>query len=223
METLRRILRKLGLLLRREQFSNELEEEMAFHREQVERELIAEGMSVEDARHAAARQFGNTTALKEQSRDVVGFSFESTVQDFRYAARQLRRNPGFASTAILILALGIGATTAIFSAVNPILFEPLPYPHPGSVTMLWERESDGGGRFINFADYRGLVERSRSFEAIAAMKPWQPTVTGADQPERFEAQRISAGYFRALGVVPAMGRDFQAADDQFHGPNVVIL
>src|SRR2546423_1967697 len=173
METLRRILRKLGLLLRREQFSNELDEEMAFHREQVERELIASGMSTEDARHAAARQFGNTTALKEQSRDVVGFSFESTLQDSRYAARQLCKNPGFAATAILILALGIGATTAIFSAVNPILFKSLPYPHPDRLMAILEMK-DGGARPPGFGTFTAFSKQTTSFNAMAVFKKWCP-------------------------------------------------
>src|SRR5262249_48170099 len=153
----------------------------------------------------------------------VGFGFESAWQDVRYAVRQLRKNPGFAATAILILALGIGATTAIFSAVNPILFEPLPYPNARNVTMIGERGRDGSQRLPNFGDYVGLTERSRSFEALAALKPWQPTMTGGDQPERLEAQRVSAPYFRVLGLSPTLGRDFQLSEDRYRGPSVVIL
>src|SRR6202051_2509417 len=117
------------------------------------------------------------------------------LHDFRYALRQLRKNPGFACTAILILGLGIGATTAIFSAVNPILFEPLPYPHADRITMVWERLSDGGRLHPSFGTFRGLSERTRAFENMAVIKPWQPTMTGAGHPERFNGQRVSAGYF----------------------------
>ena len=145
------------------------------------------------------------------------------VQDFHYALRQLRKNPGFACTAILILGLGIGATTAIFSAVNPILFEPLPYPHASRIMMIWYAAEDGSRIPQTFHTYRELAERNRSFAAIAVMKPWQPTFTGADQPERFDGQRVSDSYFRVLGVAPALGRDFQAADDILHGPKVVIV
>ena len=148
---------------------------------------------------------------------------QSWLQDLHYALRQLRKNPGFACTAILILGLGIGATTAIFSAVNPILFEPLPYPHAGRIMMIWYAGEDGSRIPQTFHTYRELAERNRSFETIAVVKPWQPTLTGADQPERFDGQQVSADYFRTLGVSPAMGRDFQAADDLFHGPQVVIL
>jgi predicted permease len=145
------------------------------------------------------------------------------VRDFHYAQRQLRKNPGFAGTAILILGLGIGATTAIFSAVNPILFESLPYPHASRIMMIWYAAADGSRIPQTFHTYRELAERNRSFDTIAVMKPWQPTFTGADQPERFDGQRVSDSYFRLLGVAPALGRDFEAADDIVHGPKVVIV
>jgi putative ABC transport system permease protein len=215
-------LRKLFFLLRREKFHDELAEEMTFHREQAEKRLVADGMNPEAAHDAAARQFGNATLLKERSHEAVEFSFETALQDVRYGIRQLRRNPGFALTAILVLALGIGATTAIFSAVNPVLFEPLPYPHPNRIMMLFEMR-DGGSRLPSFGTFQGLAQRSGSFEAMAAIRPWQPAMVGIAEPERFEGQRVSAGYFRALGVLPSLGRDFQASDDQFNGPNFVIL
>ncbi len=143
--------------------------------------------------------------------------------DLQYAWRQLAKNPGFALTAIIILGLGIGATTAIFSAVNPILFEPLPYPQASRIMMIWYAGDDGGRIPQTFHTYRELAERSRAFESMAVMQPWQPTLTGAAQPERLDGQQVSAGYFRTLGVAPAMGRDFSAADDLPHEPRVVIL
>jgi putative ABC transport system permease protein len=143
--------------------------------------------------------------------------------DTRYAWRQLRKNPGFALTAIVILGLGIGATTAIFSAVKPILFEPLPYPQANRIMMIWYAGDDGVRIPQTFHTYRELAERNRAFESMAVMQPWQPTLTGAAQPERLDGQQVSAGYFRTLGVAPAMGRDFLAADDLPHGPKVVIL
>jgi putative ABC transport system permease protein len=144
-------------------------------------------------------------------------------QDLRYGVRMLMKQPGFTIVAVVTLALGIGASTAIFSAVNPILFEPLPYPHAGRITMIWDLGVDGSRVDVTFGTYRELESRSRSFEAIAVMKPWQPTIIGAAKPERLDGQRVSASYFRVLGVSPALGRDFQASEDQFNGPNVVIL
>jgi putative ABC transport system permease protein len=145
------------------------------------------------------------------------------VQDFRYALRQLRKSPGFACTAIVILALGIGGTTAIFSAINPILFEPLPYPNAGRIMMIWYAGEDGSHLPQAFHTYREIAERSRSFDAIAVSKLWLPTLAGGDQPERFDGQQVSAGYFRTLGVSPALGRDFGISDDAPNGPKVVIL
>ena len=148
---------------------------------------------------------------------------KTIIQDFHFALRQLRKNPGFACTAIIILGLGIGATTAIFSAVNPILFKPLPYPQANRLMMIWYGTSDGARIPETFHTYREVAERNRAFESVAVADPWQPTYTGAEQPERVEGQRVSASFFRTLGVAPARGRDFQASDDILNGPAVVIL
>src|ERR1035441_4915349 len=110
-------MRKLRFLFGRRRFRNELEEEMAFHREEAEQEFLAAGMSPGAAHYAAIRRFGNATRIKERSLEAVGFSFETVIQDLSFALRQMRKNPGFAATAILILALGIGASAAIFAFV----------------------------------------------------------------------------------------------------------
>lgn len=148
---------------------------------------------------------------------------QSVFQDIRYASRQLRKSPEFACTAILILAIGIGGTTAIFSALDPILFEPLPYPQASRIMMIWYADEDGVRSPQAFHTYRELAERSRSFETVAVMKAWQPTLVGADRPERIDGQQVSSGYFRALGVATAIGRDFLPSDDVLNGPKVVIL
>ena len=130
MNAIARLFRKLGFLTRREKFDADLEEEMRFHREQQARELQADGMTREAAQHAARRQFGNDTHLHEQSREVVSFRAESVVQDSRFALRQLRKNPGFAITAVLMLTLGIAACVALFAFVDSALIKPLPYKDP---------------------------------------------------------------------------------------------
>src|ERR1700726_1680884 len=119
--------RKLPLLLGRSRFRNELDEEMAFHRAQAEKEFVDGGMKPEAARYAAARQLGNTTRLRERSEEVVGFRVETVWQDMRFAARQLRKNPGYGVTAVLILALGMGGSVAMFGFVDAALIQPLPY------------------------------------------------------------------------------------------------
>jgi putative ABC transport system permease protein len=215
--------RKLQTLFRRERFNREIDQELAFHRGQIEVDLQNDGMAAEDAHYEALRRVGSDVRVKEEIHDAVGFTLESVAHDVRYAFRQLRRNPAFASTVAAILALGIGAITAIFSTVNPILFKPLPYPQASRVMMIWERHSDGSRLLDCFGTFHGVQQRSQAFDALAAMKAWQPTLVGRTQPERFDGQRVSADYFRALGVEPVLGRNFEAADDQHKGPNVVIL
>ena len=144
-------------------------------------------------------------------------------QDVRYGVRMLMKKPGVTLIAGFTLALGIGASTAIFSAVYPILFAPLPYPNAERITGLWDYGLEGAPLYVTFGTYRELVERSRSFDAIAVMRPWLPALTGSAEPERVDGQRVSAGFFRVLGVSPAIGRDFEESDDQVRSNNVVIL
>lgn len=222
MDSLLRFFRELGMLVRRKRFHSDLEEEMSFHREQAEQQYREEGLTSEAAQYAAKRQFGNTARIQEESVETVSFSLETAWQDLRYGARQLRKNPGFAWTSALILALGIGASTAIFSAVNPILFEPLPYPQAGRIMMIWDT-FQGERSDVTFHTYRELAARNHSFDALAVMERWQPALTGATEPERLEGQGVTSGYFRVLGVPPALGRDFDESDDQFKGPKAAIL
>ena len=140
MNTIHRCMMKLSILFGRKRYASELDEEMAFHRAQAERDFIAAGMTPEAARYAAMRQFGNATRLKEKSHEVVGLSFETVLQDLRFALRQLRRSPGFAATAVLILALGIGASVAIFAFVDAALIKPLPYQNPSRLVHVTEKD-----------------------------------------------------------------------------------
>ena len=211
-------------LWRRNQMEDQLEKELRFHLEQHTAELIARGHTPADARRLARLDLGGPEQVKEECRDARGTHWlEDLWHDASYALRALRQKPGFAAVSIVTLALGIGASTAIFSAVNPILFEPLPYPHASRVMMIWYAGPGGARGNQAFGTYRELAARSRTFEAIAVFKPWQPTMTGPSEPERFDGQRVTADYFHALGVAPALGRDFDPADDRIHGPDRVIL
>ena len=144
-------------------------------------------------------------------------------QDLRYGARMLWKNPGFTVVAALTLALGIGASTAIFSAVNPVLFESLPYPNADRLVMISDHGPDGARQDVTFGTFRELVERSRFFDDLAVMRGWQTTLTGQTEPELLDGQRVSAKYFETLGVVPALGRAFDSTDDRPGGPRVAIL
>ncbi|MCC6202982.1 MAG: ABC transporter permease [Gammaproteobacteria bacterium] len=138
--------------------------------------------------------------------------FDTLLHDLRYASRSLSRTPGFSLTVVLTLALGLGASTAIFSAVYPILFEPLPYSEAHRVVTLTDRTRDGAPLDVAYGTYLELVTRSRSLEALAVSHAWRPALAGSGEPEQLVGNWVSANYFRALGVAPALGRDLIATD-----------
>ena len=214
----------IRVLTNRSAADQDIADEAQDYLEEATAALVAQGVDPHEAQRAARIELGNMTVLREQMRS---YGWETAIgawfADVRYGARQLRSHPGFAIVAVLTLALGIGACTAIFSAVNPILFEPLPYLHAGRIMVIWYAEGDGSRSPQTFHTYRELTERSRSFETATVMKPWLPAMTDENQPERLEGQQVSANYFRALGISPVLGRDFQASDDVLNGPKVVIL
>ena len=144
-------------------------------------------------------------------------------QDLRYGFRMLLKHKGFTTVAVFTLALGIGSSTAIFSAVNPILFEPLPYHKPDRLVTIWEERKDGGKIEGTFGTYRAFVERAGSFETLAASMTWQPIMTSETEPERLEGQSTTANYFKTIGVSPALGRSFNETEDRLNGPNVAII
>ncbi|HEV2614990.1 MAG TPA: ABC transporter permease [Candidatus Acidoferrales bacterium] len=210
-------------LWRKRQADALLDEEVRGYVEMLADEKVTRGLTQNEARREAKMELGGVEQVKEQTREVrAGHFLETLWQDIRYGARMLRKSPGFTAVAVLTLALGIGANTAIFSAVNPILFEPLPYPHPERIMMIWGI-FQGARSQVTFFNYRELLQRNHSFEALAIFEPWEPTMVGGAEPERFEGQNVSYGYFRALGTEPAIGRDFQPADDTYQGAPVAIL
>ena len=217
----RQIARGVRVLANRRAADQDVADEVQHYLDQATAELEAGGLAPDEARRVARLQLGGVTSVREQVRAYGWENLVSTLlADVRYAARRLCRSPGFTAVAVLTLALGIGAGTAIVSALDPILFEPLPYPHAGQIAMILENGRGGVG---TFAMYSQLAARNRSLDAVAVMKRWQPAMTGSGEPERLEGQRVSADYFQVLGVPPAAGRDFEPADDRFQGPNVVIL
>jgi hypothetical protein len=211
-------------LVRRAAADQDIADEVRDYLERAAAAHRARGFAPDEALRAAHLELGNVTGVREQVR-AVGWEngLETFRADLRHAARQLAAQPGFTVITVLTLALGVGATTVIFSAVNPILFRRLPYPDADRTAAIVETRLDGGRSAGTFALYRAYAERSRSFAALAVLKAWQPTLTGRDQPERLEGQRVSADYFRVLGVAPVIGREFQPSDDQLRGPNVGIV
>jgi macrolide transport system ATP-binding/permease protein len=223
MDALHHFLSKLRIFLRRQQFHGELEEEMAFHREQAERQFQAEGLSREAAHYAAERQFGNATRLKEESLDTVVFRFETALQDFRYALRQLRSRPGFAATAILILALGIGASAAIFAFVDAALIKPLPYPNPTRLVDVTESVAMIPHACLSYLDYLDWKRLNTVFSSMDVYNGQGFMLSAPKGAELVRGVRVSAGFFRTLGITPALGRDFHPGEDLARAPNTVIL
>jgi putative ABC transport system permease protein len=214
----------LRSLIRRNAADQDIADEVRDYMAQDAANRIAAGVSPDDARRDSHLEFGNQTSIQERVRSYGWENLVDTfLSDLVYAGRKLRSNAGFSIVAVLTLSIGIGATTAIFSAVNPVLFSPLPYPDPGRIMMVWETRNTGTPMAVTFASFYGVSLRNHSFKTMAALKAWQPSMSGISQPERFEGQRVSAGYFSTLGLAPSLGRDFEASDDRHQGPNVVLL
>ena len=224
MSVWRQITRGLRAIARRDAADRDVADELQHYLDEATAAFIAQGMTPDAARLAARRQVGSMTAVREQVRshgweNAVG----SFLADLRYGMRRLRASPGFTTVTVLTLAIGIGGATAIFSAINPVLFAPLPYPQPDRLVSIDEVHQNGSRSDGTFAMFREFAERTRTLEAVAVFRPWRPTVTGSGRPERLEGQRVSAGFFTVLGVTPRIGRDFEPSDDRFGGPPVAIL
>jgi putative ABC transport system permease protein len=155
------------------------------------------------------------------------YTEETVVQSFfgdiRHAIRVLSRARGFTALCVLTLGVAIGATTAVFSIVNPVLLRPLPYPQPDRIVTVYERDRSGSSSLTGFATFTDLKQSSSTVQHMAALGGWEPTLFGDRDSERLTGLRVSADYFRALGVRPAVGRDLQATDDTPDNNNVVIL
>jgi putative ABC transport system permease protein len=220
----RQIARGLRALFNRADTDREISDEVQHYLDQATADHMRRGLTRDQAVRAARLELGNTTVVAEQVR-TSGWenALDTALADLRYAARRLRSAPLFTAVATLTLALGVGATTAIFSVVSPILLEPLPYPDADRIASITELGRDGSRNAGTFGVYHELSQRARSFAALSVIRVWQPSVTGADRPERLDGQRVTASYFRVLGVRPAIGRDFEPADDVPNAPNVVVL
>ena len=218
-----RFFRKLSILFGRGRFQSELADEMRFHREQVEQEFIAAGMKPEASRYAAARRFGNATRINERSHEVVIFGFETLVQDLRFALRQLRKKPGFAATAVLILALGMGVSVGIFSFVDAALLEPLPYAEPNRLLSVDEMSAMFPHSNLSYEDYLDWKRFNRSFSSIDVYTGTGYLFRTPSGAEPVPAARVSDGFFRTLGVRPLLGRDFLPGEDKPGRAKIVML
>jgi predicted permease len=218
---------RVGGMLRRRALDRELDEELRSHLEMAAEENRQRGMSEEEARRAALRDFGGVTQVRETVRIREGVLFvENLRRDFGYALRQMRKSPGFAAVTALILTLGIGINTAIFSVVHHILMEPLPFPEPGQLYAIWARSDALGNARIaasgpDFLDYQ---DQSRSFSRIVEMIPqFTETWTGEGDPKLLDCTGVSEGFFDMLGVRPVLGRFYTASEyADLNSPSLVV-
>jgi putative ABC transport system permease protein len=201
------------------EFDAEIQEHLRLLTERYRRQ----GMTPENAELAARRQFGNTTLLQEERKAMQTIpALEAFWNDLVYALRMLRKNPGFTTAAVLTLALGIGANTAIFSVCNAVLLKPLPYSEPDRIVMLWEQQQ-GRAQTVapaNFVDWR---EQTRSFSEVAAIRSSSMILIGHGEPARLKGAAVSANFLSLLGVPFTFGRNFLAEEDQPDRNHVVIL
>ncbi len=223
MQAIAFFLRKLRILLSRDRFNRELDEEMAFHRAQAEVEMQADGILPEDAMHAARRQFGNDLRLKEQSHQIVGFHLESVWQDFRFAFRQLHKNPGFACVAILVLTLGVAASVALFSFVDAALIQPLPYRNPSRLVAVYETAKPCPHCNLSYQDYLDWKKDNTVFASFDAWGWANYLWKSSSGVQPIPAARVGGSFFHTLGVTPALGRVFNQSDDTPGSPRTVVL
>jgi putative ABC transport system permease protein len=220
------LFRRISNLFSRPSLERDIDAELKSHLEMRTEDNIASGMSPDEARRDTLLRFGNPTLAKERvTASDAALTLESVGMDVRYAFRQLAKSPSFATTAILMLALGIGASTAIFSIVNTILLKPLPYPNADRVMMLWREGPLAGIGDFPWApgEYSVLAKGSTAFQNLGAFKKESFNLTGSSRPQLLEGVRASADFFPALGVSPFMGRTFTSEEDQPGHDHVTIL
>ena len=210
-----RFVRGLRALFLRDRVERDLDDELKAYADAATEAKTRAGLDPAEARRAVRVEMGGIDALKEQVRDVGWESrFESLLRDLRYGARILGRHPGFSLAAILTLALGVGANTALFSVVNAVLVKPLPYPESDRLVTLESSHS--------LPDIADIGRMAKSFTAIGTVARWDVDLVGQGEPERVSGEMVGENVFPALGVKTAMGRTFDAVDDRARAPVVVL-
>jgi predicted permease len=202
--------RRTQMFLRRKQFDGDMDEEMRLHRELKERELAADGLTPEEAHSAAARRMGNALRLREESRETWGWAWlENFLQDLRYAARMLRKNPGFTAVAVVTLALGIGVNASVFSLLDFVLLRPLSVPESNRITVA----SRGESPFFSYPDYCDYRDRNISFAGLAASNLTESSLEYENETRSASEEPVSGNYSSVMQVRPFLGRWFTDEND----------
>lgn len=223
-----RLIYKLSLrlrsLFRRTRVEQELTEELRFHLEKLIDENVVKGVSTEEAQRAALRELGHVEQIKEECRDMRRVNFvEDILRDLGFGLRQLRRNRGFTVVAVITLALGIGATTAMFSVVNGVLLKPLPYSNPNRVMLLYSATRTFSVSSVSYPDFLDWQRMNRSFTALAGCRWESFNLAVPSGAEVVSAVMVSADFFKILGIPPMLGRGFSASEDHLGAAPTAVL
>ena len=216
---------RLRIFARRRRVEREMDAELSFHIEQQTDENLRAGMSAEAARHSALRMTGSVMRIKEECRESLGWRvLDEWRQDVRYAVTSFRRTPGFTAVAMVTLALGIGANTAVFSAINSVLIKPLPFPDPDRFVSTRETNLRTRGNSPvssgNFVDWQDHVQ---AFETVASWTFQYINVGGRDEPEQVQRCKVSAAYLPLLGAHTMAGRLFLPSEEEPGHERVAVL
>ena len=216
---------RLRSLFRRQAADQELDEELRYHLEQKTQQYIAQGMPPQEARRAALLEIGGLEKRKEECRDMRQVTWlQDFLQDIHYGLRILCKSPGFTTIAILTLAFGIGANTAIFSVVQGVLLAPLPYSEPQNLVLVWHYNLTLKHAIsVSYPDFLDWQRNARSFQQMAAYDSQDHNLTAPGTPEHLNGEEISSGFLTTLGIKPVLGREFSPAEDQQGGAPVVII
>jgi predicted permease len=211
-------------LFRRRAVESELDEELRFHCErEIERHLRA-GRTRQEAERLTRLAFGGLDQVKESCRRARGTEpLETLLRDLGYGLRMLRSHPAFSAIAVLTLAIGIGANTALFSVVDNVLWKPLPFPHAEQLVRLHESKPNFAEGAISYPNFRDWQQQNRTFSAIAIVRPWGASLTGRGEAEQLDAQLVSSDFFSLLGVKPLLGRNFARGEDEIGAAPAVLV
>ena len=216
----------LNALLRRDSFEDRMDQEMRLHLEMRTEDLVRSGMPRLEAERRARLEFGGVELAQEQCRQARGLRlFDELRQDLSYGLRVLLKQPGFTAVAVLALALGVGANSAIFTIINAVLLRPLPFDDPGRLVVVWQTnpQRDSFQGLVSPPDLGDWQRQCRSLEQLAAFMPRGVSLTGVADPEHLPGSHVSANLFPLLGVEPLLGRNFRPAEDGPQGDRVVIV
>jgi putative ABC transport system permease protein len=214
----------IGALFRQRENEQIMDDEMRFHVESETERLVAEGMEPDEARRRAMVSFGGIERHKEAVRDERGVRWvEDLAQDIRYAWRTLTRRPGFTSVAAITLALGIGATTALFGVVKTVLLTPLPYGEPAGIVSVWSAWRGFDQTWLSYDEYEAWDTEIPALDNVDIFTDGAITIGGDEDPERVRSAFVGRNVFRILGVTPLLGRDFLSEEMTPGGPDVIML